>query len=261
MSIYERVITGDELSTLISSFTNRESFKLAVEKIEETTPLDDRAHDESKGFEVIHEDKAEKEDEIPHETTLYLKYADNILIKLTELVWKKSENSKSFFTIDSEVLEKKDAKTVKHKTSIDDGVVAFSKSIDKPVDTELVIPDYLEVSNKEGDISAQDTDIYCFQWDGTGTCCEFRYNGDRDNPLVTYNWCGENCGGGCTDLLETVNFLDACCKIHDCCYKETPGYPLRCSCDQDFIDCARLTDEAGGSRMIIAFQIQMTRHC
>lgn len=130
----------------------------------------------------------------------------------------------------------------------------------KAQDTELSIPVYLEIDPESNDSSViiQNSPVPCFNWDGSGTCCAFRYNGLPTNPLVNYNWCGANCGGGCYSPPTPVNNLDTCCQTHDCAYFNTPSYPARCTADQNLIDCARNTDNAGSSRVVVAFQAKMT---
>lgn len=115
--------------------------------------------------------------------------------------------------------------------------------------------DFTELSEGETKFDGEQVTVQglpCIQ-DG---CCSFRYNGLPWNPLVTYNWCGAGCGSG-----TPVNDLDYCCRNHDNCYSTYSSYPDRCRCDQLLLNCARSTDNAGGSRLISAFQIKMAPHC
>lgn len=50
-------------------------------------------------------------------------------------------------------------------------------------------------------------------WDGSGTCCEFHYNGLPTNPLVSYNWCG-----GCLRPPTSVSSFDTYCQTHACVF-------------------------------------------
>lgn len=45
-----------------------------------------------------------------------------------------------------------------------------------------------------------------------------------------YNWCGPGCSGP----GAPTNDVDACCKMHDDCYKRFGASP---GCDQAFLNC------------------------
>lgn len=132
-----------------------------------------------------------------NEETLYLKYGDSLLIQLTELNIN-AEDQKKLFTVNVEQLLEEEEEIKKRKISIVDGKIVFNKVISEVQDTKLSIPAYLEIDpeSSSSGITVQNSPVPCFDWDGSGTCCEFRYNGFPNNPLVRYTWCGDNCGGG-----------------------------------------------------------------
>ncbi|SFA56037.1 hypothetical protein SAMN05192569_106812 [Parageobacillus thermantarcticus] len=194
------------------------------------------------------------EKKIADQLSLYLKLTNQLYVKLLEEKVVDSEKIHRMITVVS--LRKNNGKATKRLATFLNGeqigdeefplereVLELPSDIDQLSDEEFA---------KDGKATTQGSIIPCFNWDGSGTCCEFRYNGLPWNPLVKYNWCGANCGNG-----TPVNPLDACCRSHDYCYRAYPDYPERCNCDKNLISCASRTDEAGTDRVIAAFQIKM----
>jgi hypothetical protein len=256
MGVYERVFGKKDLSALIEDFTNRPDFDKAIQRIKETKSISQDHFEIARGFEVISEMAFEEGNATNHELTLYLKYNTGVLIKLTELKVKNEQEEKEnkLFTIDVELIEKVNDKTSLSKFAIDDGEFTFTTTVEDYNNEDVVVPYYLEIPTQSEDATIMASPVPCFNWDGSGTCCRFRYNGLPWNPVVTYNWCGAGCGGGCGNSPSRVNALDSCCQTHDCCYVTYSSYPNRCTCDRLLINCARAADYAGASRVVTAFQ-------
>jgi len=258
MGVYERTLEGNDLALLVKDFTERPDFKKAIQQVKkDNQAINSQNHIESKGFEVITTVDSEKEKGTIHELTLYLKYKENVLIRMTELnVKNENESSKSrnLFSVNVEIKKAEHGKEVIEKFALDNGEFTFADTIEAGDVDNFAIPTYLEVPQTTDGISLMASPVPCFNWDGSGTCCKFRYGGLPWNPIVTYKWCGANCGNGCGSTPTPVNALDRCCKSHDCCYVNNSSYPARCSCDQTLINCARGTDNAGSDRVVVAFQ-------
>jgi hypothetical protein len=140
-------------------------------------------------------------------------------------------------------------KTLKQIVTFFDGELLADKILETDEQKLDILVDFAQLSEEEkGETDLEAQDLPCIQ----NGCCSFRYNGLPWNPLVVYNWCGANCGSG-----TPVNALDRCCRTHDYCYGSYGSYPGRCACDRNLISCASSTDEAGGSRLITAFQAKM----
>lgn len=264
MGIYERTLVDDNLESIVKDFMEHHDFKKAIQKIKNDYKIEVLKLIEYKGFEVITKIDSEKEKGEIHEFTVYLRYEDNILIRVTELKVKNenvSLDSKDIFSVNIEIRNIESNKQVVGKFSIENGNITFEDKIEVENIVENVnnsmIPTYLEVPHDVDEPAPKSSPVPCFNWDGTGTCCKFRYNGLPWKPLVTYKWCGANCGNGCGSTPKPVNPLDNCCKSHDCCYVKKSSYPSRCSCDKSLINCARKTDNAGSDRVVVAFQAKM----
>jgi|SRR5690625_254799 len=251
MAVYERVLKKGDLNRLVKDFTNRTHYSKSIQEILGVKQMFFRDYDDVKGFEIMNKLNSDREKITVHELTLYLKYK-NALIKATELKIKGKD--RKLFTVDGNILKKDRNRTVLEKFTLDHGKLTSHTTIDHPRNENLEIPEYLEIPYQTNDTTIRNSPVPCFNWDGSGTCCKFRYNANPLNPVVTYNWCGANCGGGCGSSPSTVNALDRCCKNHDCCYVRNSDYPARCTCDQSLINCANGTDEAGTSRVVTAFK-------
>lgn len=260
MGVYERELRENDLQLLVKDFTERPDFIKVIQQVKESKPIKHQQYIESKGFEVITTIDSEESKGTIHELTLYLKYENDILIQMTELEVEKEDNTSKGQKMFSVLFEKKKmdkGKEVIEKLALDNGEFTFADTIKASDVNNLAIPTYLEVPHTDEGISLSASPVPCFNWDGSGTCCRFRYNGLPWNPVVTYKWCGANCGNGCGSTPTPVNALDRCCRSHDCCYVNNKSYPARCSCDQILINCARRTDNAGSSRVVVAFQAKM----
>ncbi|GEN30944.1 hypothetical protein HNQ35_001411 [Cerasibacillus quisquiliarum] len=258
MGVFERALEGKDLDLLVQEFMRRPDFNKAINQVKEDRRINPSKFVESKGFEVITKVDSEQEEVTIQELTLYLKYEDDVLIRMTQLKAESADQKeRSFFSVNVEVKKDADNQKVIEKFSIDDGEFTFSDTFEVGEVDTFAIPTYLEVPHDSDDVSIMASPVPCFNWDGSGTCCKFRYNGLPWNPLVTYKWCGANCGNGCGSTPTPVNALDRCCKSHDCCYVNNKSYPARCSCDRTLINCARGTDNAGSDRVVVAFQAKM----
>ncbi|WP_396266366.1 hypothetical protein [Halobacillus amylolyticus] len=87
-------------------------------------------------------------------------------------------------------------------------------------------------------------------------CCVFSEPAWVGGPLIPiyYNWCGAGCGSG-----STVNSLDTCCRTHDYCYRSFSGYPSRCDCDQNLINCTYGEPGYGPPVIRTAFRAKMNQ--
>ncbi|KGX84366.1 hypothetical protein [Pontibacillus litoralis] len=190
------------------------------------------------GFEALY--KAENGEQLK-QFIRFLKFSDTL--RIDYITASSPDNTSSLVQVIQLIPNEKIRKVVTFK----DGSLVGEHS--KETDRKTIELDY-DLSPSEKEINSRLSDGPDCIVNG---CCQFRYNGLPWNPLVTYNWCGKGCGGG-----TPVNPLDTCCRTHDYCYRSFTTYPDKCACDQNFINCARGTDEAGGSRMIAAFQGVMT---
>ena len=262
MSVYERNLEGNDLALLIEDFTKRPDFQKIIQRIaEEHKGFKPQSYSESKGFEVITTVESDKDEGTLHELTLYLKYKEDVIIRTTEIKAKNEKESskdRSLFSVNADIKKVVNEKEVIEKIALDDGEITFNDTIETDDSLDVfAIPTYLEVSKTSEGISLMASPVPCFNWDGSGTCCKFRYKGLPWNPVVTYKWCGAKCGNGCGSTPTPVNALDRCCQSHDCCYVRNSSYPARCNCDQALINCARKTDNAGSDRVVVAFQAKM----
>lgn len=253
MRYTEKILGNYEVSILNSEFEKYEEMLEEVLQLvkkdsflDEKNPLEKRA----KVLRLI----PDKDDEVEIENSqgvtqksLYIKYNDQLYLKIMETA--NESTGENMVHIDTFSLKKFNGSVVKKLLSFENGQLTFEHEIPVAVE-KLELP--IENSQEDNTLKAQlDLGVPCFNTSG-GTCCQFRYNANPLNPLVTYRWCGQNCGSGIP-----VNPLDECCKQHDICYGNNPsGYPARCSCDLDLINCARRTDEAGTDRVISAFMLK-----
>ncbi|GAA0504531.1 hypothetical protein GCM10008986_35100 [Salinibacillus aidingensis] len=107
-------------------------------------------------------------------------------------------------------------------------------------------------------ISTQAIDVPCLE-DGGGECCAFEKYALNIMPTVYYEHCGENCGvRGDDGGGPPVNELDECCAQHDACYYTFGADD--CECDQQLIDCAQTTDDAGADRLALAIDYKMAQN-
>ncbi|WP_010095568.1 hypothetical protein [Ornithinibacillus scapharcae] len=193
------------------------------------------------------EESEDKGDLVVKQDIRFLKFHKYLKVNLIKSYMNQKDKAKIFLQIiflDHINNKKKIVSFQDGKLLGDDEVDTNSKEIELPYD-------FTELSKEEQEFDTGDMTVQglpCIQ-DG---CCSFRYNGNPFNPLVKYNWCGANCGSG-----TPVNALDTCCRTHDYCYGSFKSYPSRCDCDQNLINCARNTDNAGTSRVIAAFQAKM----
>ncbi|AKG05821.1 hypothetical protein AAV35_013875 (plasmid) [Salimicrobium jeotgali] len=156
------------------------------------------------------------------------------------------------FVTRATVVTKNDAQIVKHKLKFEDGELVHKNDVET---THPEITFYGEELLSDNEVSAANSDpdefwgVPCFDVNpANAECCQFRYNGLPWKELVEYNYCG----AGCTrSWLEPENPLDACCETHDSCYGRNFN---SCACDYALLNCAEGTDEAGGSRLILAFE-------
>ncbi|KML00578.1 hypothetical protein [Rossellomorea marisflavi] len=198
------------------------------------------------------------EDESPSESSKtvtqlnrFIKFSDTLRVNLFKSTH--VETGKVSYIVQGIALSSKEGKNLKQIVTTFDGEVLADKFFETD-ELKLDIPEnFSELTEDEkGETDVKAQDLPCIQ----NGCCSFRYNGLPWNPLVVYNWCGANCGSG-----TPVNALDRCCRTHDYCYMSYGSYPGRCSCDRNLISCASNTDNAGGSRLITAFQAKMLPLC
>lgn len=236
--------------------------KRLLNEVKKYIPLDENALVETSAVEIfitikdIQNQTVAVDDAELKTTALFLKQADNIGIELTQ--YHNQETDKLDLEALVTVVIPKNNKTIKRKLIFENGELSREHFVDaKTPDIEFVAESFMSQQNN-GEITTTASSnpdefwgVPCFDiYPTVGTeCCQFRYNGLPWNKLVTYNYCG----AGCTkSWLEPVNPLDACCKSHDTCYGKY-GYGS-CYCDRKLIACAEGTDEAGGTRLIFAFQ-------
>jgi Phospholipase A2-like domain len=177
----------------------------------------------------------------------FIKFTDKLKVHLFKST--NMEKGNSSFIAQAIALKEEYEKKTKQIVTFLNGELLADTFLDTEDQTLELPEDFAELSNAEkGETDVSVQGLPCIQ-DG---CCSFRYNGLPWNPLVEYNWCGANCGSG-----TPVNSLDRCCRTHDYCYGSYSSYPGRCACDENLINCASYTDNAGGSRVITAFQAKM----
>lgn len=149
-------------------------------------------------------------------------------------------------------LQEKDGKNSIRLLAIDNGEIIVNK--EEPIeagmlDTQNLFQLFKETfSTDEISTQAWYDNLPCV---GNG-CCVFSEPAWTGGPLIPipYNWCGANCGSG-----SPANSLDRCCRSHDYCYQSFSGYPDRCSCDQNLIDCVAAVGNASSLAIRIAFSI------
>lgn len=262
MGVYERELGKEELQNLVNDFTKREDFEQAIKEIKRTKEINENEYEDVKAFEVINE--SEEDGTETNELALYIKYDNDVLIELSKLIYREkedNENRRELYTLDVSSLDFNGDSKILKKIAMEDGNLKTESIVENPSEQSIQIPEYLEVSHKEGSTDLAASPALCLDWTNlTGDCCTFRYNANQNNPLIKYNWCGANCGGGCSNSPSMVNDLDSCCKLHDCCYVRNAGYPDRCSCDDTIINCANRTDNAGSGRVKTAFRLKKLAH-
>lgn len=185
--------------------------------------------------------------------SLFMQYNNFVAIEITRYL--NQETKKLRVITRATAVKSNNNKIYKHKLIYEGGSLVRENEIetDHP-EIEFFGDALLQTDNNKitlADLSDPDEfwGVPCFDIDPAhAECCQFRYGGLPWNELVEYNYCG----AGCTRRpLEPVNPLDACCQSHDVCYGK---HYNSCSCDEDLLACAEDTDEAGGSRLIFAFE-------
>ncbi|WP_153465465.1 hypothetical protein [Sediminibacillus terrae] len=234
-----------------------------INEINKFVPVQENSLEETSAVEIFITTKEEQEqpvsvDEADLKTTaVFLKQGNNLGVELTH--YHNLETGREDSEALVSVVNIEDNNIIKRKLIFENGAFAREHFVDaKTAQIEFVAETFLlEQEQDAGSFTTLSSDpdefwgVPCFDiYPTAGTeCCQFRYNGLPWNELVTYNYCG----AGCTkSWLDPVNPLDACCKVHDSCYSSR-GYGS-CYCDYQLISCAEGTDEAGGSRLIFAFE-------
>lgn len=249
-NIFSKEMSSNQLQDI--SLSETQAINQGLEYALGTTALFNERNFQQIGYKVQYyaqpEDHSEDKGElVVNQDVRYFKFNEYLKVNMIKSYIENSEEARSFL----QIILLDQSNSIKKIVTFQNGTLLGEDRI-KSDSIELELPnDFAELNEEEAKFSTEDISIQalpCIQ-DG---CCSFRYNGNPFNPLVRYKWCGANCGSG-----TPVNALDTCCRTHDYCYGSFSKYPARCDCDQNLINCARNTDNAGTSRVIAAFQAKM----